>query len=45
MKNDPAFKFVAVVIIAGIILAFANTGSTASVNVTSTAKVVTAAHS
>lgn len=46
MKNDPTFKLVAVVIIAGIILAFASPRSTDGVKLTAVthAKVATATY-
>jgi hypothetical protein len=43
MKNDPAFKLLAVVIIAGIILAFASPKSPNGVQLTSTTHASVAA--
>lgn len=45
MKNDPTFKLVAAVIIAGVILAFASPKPVNGLTVTSTAKVANVYHS
>lgn len=46
MKNDPVFKLLAVVIIAGLIAPFVDTGSTDTVKLASAsnAKVAAASH-